>query len=85
MVNGTVAHLALVLAILAISKTFWRQKPYLISRSFETPMPLFTKLLTPGLTCELCNPFDDWLELVCLANNRADNIIFGLNRELKSS
>ena len=83
MVNGTVAHLALVLAILAISKTFWRQKPYLISRSFETPMPLFTKLLTPGLTCELCNPFDDWLEPTSPTNHLADYIICVLTRELK--
>ena len=30
----------------------------------KTLRPLFTKLLTPGLTCELCNPFDDWLESI---------------------
>ena len=45
--------------------------------------PLFTKLLTPGLTCELCNPFDDWLESTCQTNHPEDYIICGLTRELK--
>ena len=45
----------------------------------KTLTPLFTKLLTPGLTWELCNPLDDWLESICLANHHlADYIIRGL-------
>ena len=49
----------------------------------NTDRPLFTKLLTPGLTCELCNSFDDWLELVSPTNHSADYIICGLTQELK--
>ena len=44
---------------------------------------LFTKLITPGLTCELCNPFDDWLESISPTNHPADYIICGLTREFK--
>ena len=44
----------------------------------------FIKSLTPGLPCELCKPFDDWLESTNLTNYPADYIICGLSRELKN-
>ena len=39
--------------------------------------PLFTKLLPPGLTCELCNPFNDCLKSASPTNHPADYIICG--------
>ena len=42
---------------------------------------LFTKVLTPRLTCELCNPLDDWFESTSLINHPAGYIISGLIRE----
>ena len=36
--------------------------------------PLFTKLLTLRLTCDLCNPFDDWYESTIRTNHLADYI-----------
>ena len=44
---------------------------------------LFTNFLTPGLTCELCNPLDDWLESAGLTNHPAGHVIRGLTQELK--
>ena len=44
---------------------------------------LFTKLLIPELTCELCNPFDDWLESTSPTNHREDYVIRVLTQELK--
>ena len=45
--------------------------------------PLFTKFLTPGLTRELCNQRNDWLESTSSTNHPADYIIRGLTQELK--
>ena len=45
---------------------------------------LFTKFLTPGLTCEFCNPLGNWLNWWILTNHQAEYKIRGLTRELKS-
>ena len=45
--------------------------------------PLFTKLLTPELTCELGNPFDDWLESTSLTNQPEDYKIRVLPKSYK--
>ena len=45
--------------------------------------PLFTKLLTPGLTHELCNSQDDWLDCLILANHWIYYIIRRLTRQLR--
>ena len=57
-------------------------KDYQIAYKEETTTlwRLFTKLLTPSLTCELCNPSDDCCEST---NHPADYIFCGLIRELK--
>ena len=44
---------------------------------------LFNKFLTPGLTCELCNPFDDWLKSISPTNHPVGCISRCLTRELK--
>ena len=55
-----------------------------IRHNQQNTMALFTKLLTPGLTCELCNLFDDWLESTSPTNHPADCIIYRLIRKSKS-
>ena len=44
---------------------------------------LFTKFLTPGLTQELDNPLDDWLNWLIPTNQRAGYLIRRIIRELK--
>ena len=44
---------------------------------------LFTKLFTAGLTCEICNVLDYWLESTSPTNHLADYLICGLTQELK--
>ena len=51
--------------------------------SLFTKKSLFTKFLTPELTCKLCNTFDDWLKSNSATNHSAGYIIIGLTRELK--
>ena len=58
--------------------------PYLLQSLFsESHRPLFTKLLTLGLTCKICNPFDDWLESTSTTNHPTDYIIGKLTQKLK--
>ena len=49
----------------------------------EALRALFTNLLILWLTCELCNPLDDWLESTSPTNHPAGYIIRGVTRELK--
>ena len=44
---------------------------------------LFARLLTPGVTSELCNSSDDWFESTSPTNHSADYTFYGLIRELK--
>ena len=55
----------------------------LISNNFMILSPLFIKFLTPGLICELCNLFDDWLESTSPTNHSADYEIRELTQKLK--
>ena len=55
----------------------------LITDNGCTQRTLFTKFLTPGLTHELCNPLDDWLDWLISTSHQADYIIRRLTRELK--
>ena len=51
--------------------------------TLKTLRALFTKLLTPGLTREFCNPLDDWLESTRPTNDPEGYLTRGLNWELK--
>ena len=71
------------------AKQFWqrvllKQSIFFMDVLFNGLRPLFTKHLTPGLTCGLCNPFNDWLESTNPTNHPADYIILGLTWELKT-
>ena len=44
---------------------------------FYVLRPLFTKFLTPGLTCELDNPLNDWLESTSPTNYPVGYVIGG--------
>ena len=48
-----------------------------------THSPLFTKLLTPGLTHSLCKPLDDWLDWLIPTNHRTNYIFRWLTQKLK--
>ena len=52
--------------------------------NFVILMALFTKFLTPGLTCEINNPLDDWLESISSTNHPTGYIIRRITRELKN-
>ena len=45
---------------------------------------LFTEFLTSGLTRELDNPLDDWLNWLIPTNHQGDYKIRGLTQELRS-
>ena len=53
------------------------------SCNVKTLRALFTNCLTPMLTRELYNQFDDWLEATRTTNHPVCYIICGLTRELK--
>ena len=53
------------------------------SMALNTFRSLFTKFLTPRLTCELDKPLDDWLESISPTNHPAGYLISGLTWELK--
>ena len=56
----------------------------ILKTHYNTPRPLFTKHLNPGLICELCNPFYDWVETISSTNHPAGHIICRLIQELKN-
>ena len=49
----------------------------------EPLRPVFPKFLIHGLTCELDNPHDDYLESSNSSNHSVGYLIRGLNQELK--
>ena len=85
---GYSADCACIIHLSCNEHTIWISIPIIWERTkficnVHNTCSLFTKLLTPGLTCELCNPFDDWLESISPTNHAADYLIRELIQELK--